>query len=313
MFHVEHTRFTRSSLFKNAKSNRIALQATNFLFGYPSTLKSLLGPVFTSPKTSTPSKFNIYHPIDMKPRIAIPIPTLSDHDYNQRSWSAYAEAVRQAGGEPVEVPLSTTGLASIMESCHGILLPGSPADVDPEHYGETRIPECADPDQARETVDTLLLEEAYLRRKPLFTICFGTQILNVFRGGTLVQHVSPVPVNHGAGKSVAIAHSISIVPDSLLAEIIQSADPAEASHTQDFVRLPVNSSHHQAIGLAGNGLRITARCPQDEVVEAAEGDDPGHYVMAVQWHPERSTEISATSRALFSRFVEAAANWSPAG
>jgi putative glutamine amidotransferase len=247
----------------------------------------------------------------MKPRIAIPIPTTSDHEYNQRSWPAYAEAVRQAGGEPTEVPLTTTGLTELMSTCQAILLPGSPADVDPAHYGHDRIPECADPDPARETVDTLLLEDAFLHKKPIFTICFGTQILNVHRGGTLIQHLAPIPVNHGAGKSVAIAHSVSVAPDSLLGQITHEADPTEAHLTQNFLRLPVNSSHHQSIDSPGEGLAITARCHEDAVIEAVEGTDPDHYVLAVQWHPERSMDISATSRALFTRFLEAATNWHP--
>jgi len=247
----------------------------------------------------------------MKPRIAIPIPTTSDHEYNQRSWPSYAEAVRQAGGEPIEVALTTTGLTELMSTCQAILLPGSPADVDPAHYGHDRIPECADPDPARETVDTLLLEDAFLYKKPIFTICFGTQILNVYRGGTLIQHLAPIPVNHGAGKSVAIAHSVSVAPDSLLGQITHGADPTEAPLPQDFLRLPVNSSHHQSIDSPGEDLAIVARCHEDAVIEAVEGTDPDHYVLAVQWHPERSTDISATSRALFTRFLEAATNWHP--
>jgi putative glutamine amidotransferase len=246
----------------------------------------------------------------MKPRIAIPIPTTTDLEYNQRSWPAYAQAVRQSGGEPVEVPLTSTGLASIMASCQGVLLPGSPADVDPTHYGHERAPESAPADQARETVDTLLLEDAYLHKKPIFTICFGSQLLNVYRGGTLVQHLSVMPVNHEAGKSVAVAHSASVAPDSLLGQISQQANPAEAPMTHDFLRLPVNSSHHQAIGIPGEGLAVAARCHQDAVIEAVEGTAPDHYVMAVQWHPERSQEISATSRALFSRFLQEATAWS---
>jgi putative glutamine amidotransferase len=287
------------------------LHAIHFHFPALSTSKSLLKAVSNVPKTAPEPQFPIYHQSDMKPRIAIPIPTTRDLEYNQRSWPAYAEAVRQAGGEPVEVPLTSTGITALMASCQGILLPGSPADVDPAHYGHERAPESAPADQPRETIDTLLLEDAYLHKKPIFTICFGTQLLNVYRGGTLVQHLSVMPVNHEAGKSVAVAHSASVAPDSLLGQITRQADPAEAPMTHDFLRLPVNSSHHQAIGIPGEGLAVSARCHQDAVVEAVEGTAPDHYVMAVQWHPERSQEISATSRALFSRFLQAAAAWSP--
>jgi len=245
----------------------------------------------------------------MKPRIAIPVPTTTDLEYNQRSWPAYAEAVRQAGGEPVEVPLTSTGLTGIMATCHAILLPGSPADVDPSHYGHERAPESAPADQARETVDTLLLEDAYLHKKPIFTICFGTQLLNTYRGGTLIQHLSVMPVNHEAGKSVAVAHTASVAPESILGQLTQSADPAEAPLAHDYLRLPINSSHHQAIGIPGEGLYVSARCHQDAVVEAVEGADPDHYVLAVQWHPERSQQISATSRALFTRFIQESSTW----
>ena len=245
----------------------------------------------------------------MKPRIAIPIPTTADLEYNQRSWPAYAEAVRQAGGEPIEVPLTSTGLTDLMATCSGVLLTGSPADVDPEHYGHDRIPECSPADPARETVDTLLLEDAHLYKKPIFCICFGTQLLNVYRGGTLVQDLVPQPVNHSAGKSVAVAHSAAVAPDSLLGKMILNADPNEAPLVDDFLRLPINSSHHQAIGIPGEGLRVAARCPQDAVIEAVEGSDPDHYVMAVQWHPERSQDISAASNALFQQFILEAASW----
>jgi putative glutamine amidotransferase len=120
-----------------------------------------------------------------------------------------------------------------------------------------------------------------------------------------------MPVNHPAGRSVAVAHTVAIAPDSLLATII----PAEEASEQDnFLRLPVNSSHHQAIGIPGDGLHVVARCPQDSVIEAVEGGqaaDSRHFVLGVQWHPERSYDISAASRALFHRFVAEATAWTP--
>jgi putative glutamine amidotransferase len=81
-----------------------------------------------------------------------------------------------------------------------------------------------------------------------------------------------------------------------------------------FLRLPVNSSHHQAIGIPGDGLRVSARSPEDGVVEAVEGTPEGvggRFVLGVQWHPERTFEESAASRALFARFIAEAAAWSP--
>lgn len=248
-----------------------------------------------------------------KPRIAMPVPTSNDREYNQRSWPQYAAAVQQAGGEPVEIGLMLTPskIADLINTCQGILLPGSPADVNPQKYGHDRIETTADADHARENVDELLIQDAHNLYKPILAVCFGLQILNVWRGGTLVQDLTVMPVNHAAGGSVAIAHSAVAAPESMLATLL---DPKEAIRQDGFLRLPINSSHHQAVGIPGDGLRIVARCPQDSVIEAVEGGQAAggataHFVLGLQWHPERSTEISPTSRAIFNRFVAEAAGW----
>jgi len=260
----------------------------------------------------------------MTPRIAIPVPTTTDLPYNQRAWPQYAQAIARSGGEPVAVPLglSSRELRELIASCDGVLLPGSPADLDPALYGAERDPATAPADPAREAVDYALLEDAIRHDKPVLGICFGVQSLNVWRGGTLVQDLTPLPVNHEAGGKVAIAHSALIARESLLASLV---DPAEATSTDGFLRLPINTSHHQAVGAPGDGLRIVARCPDDGVIEAVELDPDARmfhvehsapsgmehrpFLLGVQWHPERSYEISATSRALFSRLVtDAAAN-----
>lgn len=247
----------------------------------------------------------------LRPRIAIPMPTSGQMEYNARSWPFYAAAVAGAGGEPVEVSLSLPlpEMMKLMTSCQGILLPGSPADVNPAKYGQSREPETAADDPARENADELLLQEAHNLYKPLLCICYGMQSLNTWRTGTLVQHLNPVPVNHAAGRSVAIAHSVAIDPKSRLADIVQSA--TEAIDSPNFRLLSVNSSHHQAIGIPGDGLKVVARCPQDAVVEAVAGDNPNHFVLGVQWHPERDVDSSAASRLLFECFVRAAAGWHP--
>ena len=246
-----------------------------------------------------------------RPRIAIPVPTLAQAEYNARAWPQYAAAVTRAGGEPVELPLalSPAEIARLVTSCQGILLPGSPADITPAKYGEERQPETADADLARENADELLLQDAHNMHKPLLTLCYGTQSLNTWRTGTLVQHLMPMPVNHGAGRNVGIAHSVAIDPRSNLAAIVEGSP--ETALVGDGLRLPVNSSHHQAIGIAGDGLRVVARCPQDGVVEAVEGTAPGHFVLGLQWHPERNFESSLASRLIFERFILAARNWHP--
>lgn len=248
-------------------------------------------------------------------RIAIPVPTSADFDYNQRSWPQYASAVERSGGEPVQISLqaSPTEVANLINTCQAVLLPGSPADVNPHKYGQDPLPECAPADHRRENVDELLLQDAHNLYKPILAICFGVQSLNVWRGGTLVQDLSILPVNHAAGASVSIAHSAAIAPESLLGTLLT---PAEAPDQGGFPRLPINSSHHQAIGIPGDGLRVIARCPQDGVVEAVEGGQAtegasAHFVLGVQWHPERSYDLSATSKAIFDRFIAEAAAWVP--
>jgi putative glutamine amidotransferase len=246
-----------------------------------------------------------------RPRVGIPIPTSTQTAYNARTWPQYAVAVAQAGADAVEIPLThaPAEIAKLATSCHAILLPGSPADLNPAKYGEERLRETAEPDLRRENVDELLLQDAHNLHKPLLAICYGMQSLNCWRTGTLVQDLVQIPVNHRAGGSVAVAHSVLIEPSSMLADLV--AGSPEVTHSADFLRLPVNSSHHQAIGIAGDGLRVIARCPQDAVVESIEGTQPGHFVLGVQWHPERSLETSPASRLLFQRFVEAAAAWEP--
>jgi putative glutamine amidotransferase len=250
----------------------------------------------------------------LRPRIAIPIPTSTNADYNQRSWPSYASAVKCSGGEPVEIPLLATPveIANLINTCQAVLLPGSPADVNPQKYGQDPIPESAPADHQRENVDELLLQDAHNLYKPIFAICFGIQILNVWRGGTLVQDLSILPVNHSAGSKVAIANTAATAPESLLGAILA---PDEAPEQDSFLRLPINSSHHQAIGIPGDGLRVSARCPQDAVIEAVEGgqatEGAAHFVLGVQWHPERSYDISPTSRALFDRFIAEAIAWVP--
>jgi putative glutamine amidotransferase len=192
--------------------------------------------------------------------------------------------------------------------CHGIVLPGSPADVNPQKYGQEPDPASAAPDPARENVDELLLQDAHNLHKPILAICFGTQMLNVWRGGTLVQDLMPLAVNHRAGRAVAVAHSVEVAPESLLAGLATGADGRVIAEP---ITLPVNSSHHQAIDIAGDGLRVSARSSQDGVVEAVEGEALGHFILGVQWHPERSYGDSPASAAIFGRLVGEAAAWTP--
>jgi putative glutamine amidotransferase len=237
----------------------------------------------------------------MPPRIAIPVPHSADREYAERSLPQYERAVEMAGGEPVRIPLDQPPeeVMKLIERCDAVLLPGSKADVDPAKYDATRDPHTAAADSGRDTVDELLLQDAYNMRKPVLGICYGLQILNVYRTGTLIQHIDS-PVNHAAGRKVAVAHTVEVNPASKLAEIVASGAK------KDPLVVSVNSSHHQAADVVGDGLRVVARSPQDGVIEAFEGTSPDHFVVAVQWHPERSIDEDEPSRAIFRSLVEAA-------
>ena len=276
--------------------------------------------------------------MNTRPRIAIPMPHSLDPEYAERAIPQYERAVELAGGEPVRIPLgqAASEVIPLIEGCDGVLLPGSKADIDPQRFDATRSPHTADADPRRDTVDDLLLDDAYRLRKPVLGICYGLQSLNVYRAGSLVQHIpeflpeeTRAKVNHEAGKKVAVAHTVEIESGSRLAEIVNSElstpIPGENREGHGFSRatrvpapdralapagrqviMPVNSSHHQSADVVGDGLRIVARCHEDGIIEALEGTAADHFVLAVQWHPERSVEEDASSRAIFRALVEAA-------
>lgn len=243
----------------------------------------------------------------MKPRIAIPTPN-SDPAYAQKTFPQYASAVERAGGEPVEISISATPseIAQVMKSCDGLLLPGSPADVDPQKFDAARDPKTAAADHQREDADELCLQDAHNMRKPILGICYGLQSLNVWRTGTLLQHIES-PVRHSrpddAPKSVWVTHPVVVAAGSKLAGIVANVNQNGSP------KITVNSSHHQAVEKPGDGLKVVARSPEDGVIEAVENASPEHFVIAVQWHPERSFEEDEPSKAIFRALVDAAAQW----
>jgi len=239
---------------------------------------------------------------EQKPRIGIPYRTRKEElkgDFDK--LEAYVEAVRREGGEAVvlSLGLSTAHLEKIVRTLDGLLLPGSPADVNPSHFRATRHAKCVDPDPDRERTDFALLEHCLGEQKPIVAICYGLQSLNVFRSGTLIQDIPSelvTAVEHdwdGEPGAPERTHTVGIESSSRLA---QMADGQQAL---------VNSSHHQSIREPGRDLRVVS-CASDGVIEAVEWDSHTNWVMGVQWHPERMAETDVLARRLFGDLVAVA-------
>jgi putative glutamine amidotransferase len=182
-----------------------------------------------------------------------------------------------------------------LEQADGILLPGSPTDIDPKFYGAVPHPKLGKLYPERDSTDFALMKYAESSNLPILGICFGVQSLNVFRGGSLVQDIPSVvssALTHDESR-----HAVRLEAGSLLADL------AGPSGNGGSLEMEVNSFHHQSIDRPGRNLRIAARAP-DGVVEAVE-DVTGRFVVGVQWHPERGWQDSEFSRRLFSAFVQA--------
>lgn len=188
-----------------------------------------------------------------------------------------------------------------MEELDGILLPGSDSDVDPLRYNREPHPLLGSVQTIKDETDALVLEEVERRGTPLLAICFGMQILNVTRGGTLIQDIAsqmPDAIKHQQGAPRdRRSHRVRLLGGSLLARL------AGAESTV------VNSHHHQAIETLGRELVATA-WTSDGLVEAVEDPRGDRFVLAVQWHPEIAWHVDEMSQALFNRFVEAARQYS---
>ncbi len=182
----------------------------------------------------------------------------------------YRDALVAAGLTPV-LTLPSAGIS--LQDFDGLLLTGG-TDVDPARYTEPKHAETQEPDVERDGVELSLVKDALDRDLPILAICRGLQLLNVYHGGTLMQHIEP-PERHRIiqpDKSLA-AHTVSIAENTTLAGIAGES------------AWEVNSRHHQAVKSVGDGLRVSAVDPRDGVIEGLERPDR-RFVVAVQWHPE---------------------------
>ena len=183
----------------------------------------------------------------------------------------YPASVAAAGGLPVGLSRDVAP-SRVLARLDALVLSGG-ADIDPRAYGQAPSPDLGPVEPERDAWELELLAGAIERHLPVLAICRGMQLLNVARGGTLVQHVAPdVGVGHPRFDRPRDepAHSVALLHGSLAARVLGPG-------------VTVNSLHHQIVDRVGRGLAVTGRAP-DGVIEALEL--PEHPVLAVQWHPE---------------------------
>lgn len=213
----------------------------------------------------------------------------------------YEESVRRAGGEPWVLDRSAHRPDDVLRNAAGLLLAGG-GDVDPSIYGETPHERFSAAEAGRDEYEIELVRRALDADVPVFAICRGIQVLNVARGGTLVQDI-PTEISGALEHKLAVpphqacslAHEVWMEQDSLLAKLT-SEDAADADSWQ------VNSRHHQAIKTLGEGLVTVATAP-DGIVEAIE-DPSRRFCLGVQWHPENFYR-TGEFRGLFEGFIRA--------
>jgi len=222
------------------------------------------------------------------PIIAI-APYAKLHDYEQ--------SVLRAGGEVRVLDRASDRALDVIRAVDGLLLPGG-GDILPSLYGEAAHRSYTPTEPGRDDYELELARRAIDSDVPLLAICRGIQVLNVARGGSLVQDIPDqigVTVNHALREPpAAIAHEVWIAEGSLLDRLMRERLESDAC--------PVNSRHHQAPKALGEGLTVSATAP-DGVIEALE-DPSRRFCLGVQWHPENFYR-TGEFRALFEAFVEA--------
>ena len=200
---------------------------------------------------------------------------------------AYVRAVEHAGGRPIVVPPIEGAVDETLDALHGVIFSGG-GDLDPDLYGAEAHPATDQPKPWRDKPELELLEAALARDMPVLAICRGSQLLNVARGGDLVQHL-PDEVGHERHKHKPGSfsdHGVSIEPESRLGALV-------GKHA------PIKSHHHQGMGKLGDGLRAVA-WDEDGLVEGLEDPDK-RFALGVLWHPEEGEDF-----ALFKGLVEEA-------
>jgi putative glutamine amidotransferase len=200
---------------------------------------------------------------------------------------AYVQAIEKAGGRALLIPPTNEGIEETLDALDGILFSGG-SDVDPDLYGAETHLETNDVRPERDRAEISLLRAALDRDMPVLAVCRGSQVLNVARGGDLVQHLPEVvgDEKHKHTPGVFADHEVDLVAGTKVQQILGD-------------RAPVKSHHHQGYGRLGEGLREAAHA-EDGTIEALE-DPAKRFALGVLWHPEEGDDV-----ALFRALVEEA-------
>lgn len=204
----------------------------------------------------------------------------------EQRLAPYLAALHAAGVDAVGVE---PGDAADLAGVGGLVLTGGD-DIDPKRYGQDPDPLLGEMDTARDAFELELLAEADRAELPILAICRGLQLLNVHRGGTLIQHLAESERHRKKGPNAGEpVHPVVVEAGSRLASILGAGE------------VMVNSRHHQAVDQLGSGLVVSARDPEDGVVEGVE-DPTRRFLVGVQWHPEDQAPMDEVQRRLFAAF-----------
>jgi putative glutamine amidotransferase len=217
-----------------------------------------------------------------------------------RKNDLYVDAVRRHGGEPIVLDATSPDAdrRAAFETMAGLLMSGG-ADIDPGRYGRPNHGSL-NLEPERDALEAQAYAAAAARGVPILGVCRGFQAINVFSGGTLLQHVEG-HVGAGWGHGPAKEHALRMVPGSRLARILSPTNPRAGATT-------VNSYHHQAIRATdlapGLVASAWAASPEGDLVEGFEAVD-GRFLLGVQCHPERTESTPDSFERLWRFFVDA--------
>ena len=219
--------------------------------------------------------------------------------------SSYVKAVLDAGGDPLVVPYGAVeeDIIELAFITDGLLLPGG-GDIEPTHYGEDRREKIENVSQKRDELELMLVKAFLTKKKPIFGICRGAQLINVAMGGTLYLDIGTdvgTATQHWTEEGVAVADQFGF--DRHTVEI----EEGSALHTYFGMKeTTVNSLHHQSIKDVAKGLRVGARAKDGIIEEIESVNMEEHWILGLQWHPEAIVELHPENKILFEKFIQAA-------